>query len=170
MAEDGTEAALLDWVVGGAVVEGDGGLLLVQNVRHGGRMDWTPPGGVIDEGEDLLTGLAREVAEETGLVVTEWAGPLYEIVACAPGLGWRLRVEVWAARSFEGELAIHDPDGIVVDARFVALDELAGLLAGNHPWVVEPLTEYLAERWAEQRRFDYHLEGGAMAELVITRQ
>ena len=35
----------------------------------------------------MLDGLAREVAEETGLVVTGWDGPLYEIEAEAPGPG-----------------------------------------------------------------------------------
>src|SRR4051794_17011427 len=65
----------------------DGGLdrvLLVENVRRNGTSDWTPPGGVIDPGEDLLAGLTREVREETGLEVLRWAGPLYEIRAEAP--------------------------------------------------------------------------------------
>ena len=57
---------------------------------------------MIDEGEALLDGLAREVVEETGLVVTEWAGPLYEIEAEAPDLGWRLRVEACRALDVRG--------------------------------------------------------------------
>lgn len=171
MSEDGSgpEPTLHDWMVGGALVERAEGLLLVQNRRQGGRVDWTPPGGVIDAGEDLLSGLAREVVEETGLVVTRWSGPVYEIQARAPGLGWALRVEVWQAVLFEGELSIDDPDGIVVDARFVPLDDLSDLVRGNHPWVVEPLNEYLNERWAGTRSYGYHIEGERLSELVITR-
>src|SRR3982750_2468999 len=109
------------WVVGAAVIEGPEGLLLVRNRRRGGHHDWTPPGGVIevDDGEALIDGLAREVREETGLTVTDWEGPIYEIACEAPGLGWSLRVECYRALKFEGELAVDDPDGIVVDARYV---------------------------------------------------
>ena len=159
------------WVVGGAVIEGPDGVLLVQNRRRNGRHDWTPPGGVIEieDGEGLLDGLTREVLEETGLCVTRWEGPIYEISAAAPGLGWTLRVECYRALEFEGEIAIDDPDGIVVDAAYVALDECHGYLEGNHPWVVEPLLEFLADRWDGSRSFDYQIDGDEMASLVITR-
>lgn len=158
-----------EWLVGSALIEGPEGILLVQNRRRGGIVDWSPPGGVIDEGEDLITGLTREVAEETGLVVTEWSGPLYQIDAKAPGLGWHLRVEVWGAARFRGELAIADPDGIVVDARFVPFDECCGLVRSNHPWVTEPLIDYLGGRWEGSRQYDYLVDGEHLAELVVTR-
>lgn len=159
-----------EWRVGGALIEGPGGLLLVQNRRDGGRTDWTPPGGVIDEGEDLLVGLGREVVEETGLVVSSWTGPLYRINVVAPDLGWHLRVEAWLAVEYEGTLAIDDPDGIVVDARFVNHDNCLEHLDGGHPWVVEPLGEWLAQRWDKSRDFGYRLEGTEPGSMVVTRQ
>ena len=59
-----------EWLVAGGLVERDDGrLLLVQNRRRDGSLDWTPPGGVIDHGETIHEGLAREVREETGLDV-----------------------------------------------------------------------------------------------------
>ncbi len=88
-----------DWTVAGGLIESDDGLLLVCNRRRNGSFDWSPPGGVIEvaDGESLLDGLTREVEEETGVRVTEWAGPVYEVHAEAVDLGWRLRAEVHVA-------------------------------------------------------------------------
>ena len=160
-----------EWVVGGAVVLDGEQLLLVGNRRRNGSLDWTPPGGVIEihDGEVLLDGLAREVEEETGLRVTEWAGPLYSVVAEAPDLGWRLRAEVHLAVAWEGELAVDDPDGIVVDARFVDCPGCDGLLEACHPWVREPLAAWLKERWDEEQTFDYRVDGADLASVTITR-
>jgi 8-oxo-dGTP diphosphatase len=165
----GDNADVREWLVGGAIIETPDGVLLVRNQRRNGDLDWTPPGGVIDEGEELLAGLAREVEEETGLVVTEWEGPLYEIQAEAPGLGWRLRVEAWRALAFEGDIRIDDPDGIVIDARFVGAADCGGHLAGGHPWVGEPLSEWLTERWDGTRRYGYRVDGTEPRSLVVTR-
>lgn len=162
-----------DWVVGGAVLLVDDQLLLVGNRRRNGSVDWTPPGGVIEvhEGEALLDGLAREVEEETGLRVTRWAGPLYSVSAEAPGLGWRLRAEVHQALAWEGDLCIADPDGIVIDARFVDVGGCDDLLSGCHPWVREPLAAWLAERWthADAPAFGYRVEGVDVQRLTVTR-
>ena len=160
-----------DWVVGAALMWSDDGLLLVRNRRRNGREDWTPPGGVIEGDEPLLSGLAREVREETGLTVTEWGGPVYEVRCLAPEMGWRLRVEVHVALGFEGSLHVDDPDGIVVDARFVPVDDLDAHLADNQPWVREPLADWLAQRWppTETRPYDFHVAGVHPGELVVTR-
>jgi 8-oxo-dGTP diphosphatase len=159
------------WVVGAAVIEGPDGLLLVRNQRRGGRHDWTTPGGVIEveEGEALIDGLVREVREETGLTVTEWAGPIYRIAARAPELGWTLAVECYRAVAFEGELVIDDPDGIVVDACYVAAHELDGRLETAHPWVSEPLLAWMGGPWAGSRSFEYHIAGDDVTTAIVTR-
>lgn len=160
-----------DWVVGGALIVSDEGLLLVQNRRRNGSHDWSPPGGVIDEGETLIEGLTREVEEETGLRVTAWSGPVYEVRCDAPDLGWTLRVEAHLAVAYEGELRVDDPDGIVVDARFVEVDACHGHLEGGHPWVREPLVEWLTERWDHDsaRPFGFHVAGADPGTVVVTR-
>jgi 8-oxo-dGTP diphosphatase len=163
------------WVVGGGLILGDDGLLLVRNRRRNGEHDWSPPGGVIDEGETLLAGLTREVVEETGVVVARWQGPVYEVEVEAPGLGWHLRVEAHVAVDFAGDVRIDDPDGIVVDAAFVDPGACDGHLAGCRPWVSEPLEAWLAERWdpaqaAAPRRFRYLLDGDDPTRTVVTRR
>lgn len=52
--------------VGGLVTDAEGRVLLVRSPRR----DWEFPGGQVEEGEDLLAGLRREVWEETGLHVS----------------------------------------------------------------------------------------------------
>lgn len=183
-----------DWFVGGAVIEaqtlapgaataaapgGDvptdpvpsGAMLLVENLRHNGTSDWTTPGGVIDEGEFVVDGLTREVREETGLEVLEWSGLLYEIVAEAPGLGWRLHVEVHRALAVSGDLQIgHDPDGIVIAADWVGPTVCAERLHGAHPWVREPLLEWMTERFDVPRVFHFDVAGDHPSDVSVTRR
>lgn len=157
------------WLVGSALIESEGGLLLVANRRRDGNVDWTPPGGVIDDGESVLTGLTREVEEETGLRVTEWAGPVYRLDAEAADAGWRMRVEVHRAVGFTGELRVEDPDGIVVDARFVPTDECSAVLASAWQLVHEPVGEWVSGPWDGERHYRYQLDGAVRASMVITR-
>jgi 8-oxo-dGTP diphosphatase len=160
-----------EWLVAGALIEGPEGLLLVRNRRRDGSHDWSTPGGVIDPGESVRAGLTREVREETGLTVTDWEGPIYEVDAVAPDLDWHLRVEVHRAVAYEGLLAVADPDGIVVDARFVAVDGGCPLLDGAHQWVVEPLRAWLGERWGldDRRGFRYEVTGADRRSIVVVR-
>jgi len=163
-----------NWTVAGGVVVSEDGLLLVQNRRRNGSVDWSPPGGVIEvaDGESVVDGLTREVEEETGLRVLEWAGPLYEVTADAPDLGWTMRALVYLAVNYEGELRVDDPDGIVVDAQFVALDACDHHLEQCHPWVREPLAEWLALRWSHTETrapFGYRVDGHELGALTVTR-
>jgi 8-oxo-dGTP diphosphatase len=163
---------LVEFTVAGALVESDTGLLLVQNRRRNGAMEWSTPGGVIDESDaTLLDGLAREVEEETGLVVTTWEGPLYEVRALALGLGWSLRCEVHRALQFAGDLHVDDPDGIVVDAAFTRPEECTALLDAGARWVREPLLDWLEHRWGplEHRSYAYDVLGTTRDDLRVVR-
>ena len=152
----------------GAVIEGPDGVLLVANRRRDGAVDWSTPGGVVDPGESVIEGLTREVREETGLEVLAWEGPLYEIEAVAPDLGWHLRVEVHRALDVTGDLVVDDPDGIVVDACWVPGGDCAPRLAGAHPWVREPLAAWIGERWTDRRSYRYQVAGTDLRSLRVT--
>jgi hypothetical protein len=58
-----------------------------------------------------------------------------------------------------------------VEARFVPLGDCSVHLDACHPWVREPLAEWLGERWthAEPRPFGYRVAGSDLRSLVVTR-
>src|SRR6266536_2099586 len=53
----------------GAVIVENGRVLLVRRGKEPLKGKWTLPGGMLELGESLLSGVVREVKEETGLVV-----------------------------------------------------------------------------------------------------
>lgn len=164
--------ALHEFTVAGALVESPAGLLLVRNQRRGGRTDWSTPGGVIDATDaSLRAGLTREVEEETGLRVTAWEGPLYEVRATARELGWIMRCEVHRAIAYEGDLVVDDPDGIVVEATFALADACGEFLALCAPWVREPLADWIAQRWGpgDARAYHYDVFGADRDDLRVVR-
>lgn len=171
-ARPGNNGCVREWLVGGALIEADDEILLVRNVRRTGRTDWSPPGGVIEtaSGESVLEGLSREVNEETNLVVSGWSPLLYEVTAEAPDLGWIMRVEVYAATEFAGEVAVgDDPDGIVTAAAFVGCSKCDAHLEGSHAWVREPLLDFLDQRWSVPRTYRYRLDGRGFSDGRIVR-
>ena len=164
---EGTE--LRHWSVAGGVLERDGRFLLVQNLRRNGDLDWSTPGGVIDDGESLLEGLSREVEEETGLRVRSWTGPLYRIEVTAPGYGFFLQVEAHLATGFDGELHIDDPDGIVVQAEFVDLAGARERLSDASRWVGEPLLDHFVDGVSDGRLYSYRLDGTGPDDRRVVR-
>lgn len=167
------EGPLRRWTVAGAVLEGADGVLMVENRRMNGRVDWTPPGGVIESatGEDLLDGLTREVSEETGLRVTVWDRLLYRVEAIAPDLGWHMTAHIWRAAAWVGDVSVgDDPDGIVTNADWLSGDALDQRLDLAPQWVHEPLRAWLGERWVGgSTTYRYRVEGLATGRAVISR-
>lgn len=144
------------WQVGGALIRHGDGLVLVGNRRRDQTLEWTPPGGVIDQGETLLGGLRREVLEETGLVVSSWSGLRYTVIVDAPDMDWRLRVEAWEVDEVVGEVKLADPDGIVEEVRHASHSEAAVLLQASPPWVHTPVGDWLEGVVETRYRFVLH--------------
>jgi 8-oxo-dGTP diphosphatase len=163
-----------NWVVGGALIPRVdnvelGGLVLVSNRRRDQSVEWTPPGGVIDRGETILAGLAREVMEETGLTVDGWAGLRYSVVVEAPQLGWRLRVEAWETTNVSGTVVLADPDGIVDEVRHLPSAEAKLLLTASPKWVGEPVAAWLDGALTSKGSFRFRVIGADRSSSRVER-
>jgi 8-oxo-dGTP diphosphatase len=127
--------------VGGVVIEG-GRALLVRRGTEPLRGEWSIPGGLLECGETLTAGVARELHEETGLVVR--VGELIEAVE-------RIFPDLNAA------------------ARAVARDDAAapeGAPAGPaRPRYHYVILDYLCERVSGEPR-----AGGDVTEVTLARE
>ena len=64
--------------VGAVVLDGAGHVLLARRAHEPLKGEWSLPGGGVELGETLEAAVAREVLEETGLVVE--VGPVVEVL------------------------------------------------------------------------------------------
>ena len=106
-----------------AIVLRDGELLLVRQ-RVSEEREWSLPGGRLQAGETLATGVVREVLEETGFE-TEVDRLLY--VCDRPDVDPPLLHVTVQLRPVGGELALPSNEfdaNPISDVRFVPLDEL----------------------------------------------
>ncbi|HEY5923397.1 MAG TPA: NUDIX hydrolase [Kofleriaceae bacterium] len=114
--------------VGAFVFDREGRVLLVERAQEPGKGQWTVPGGRLERNETLAQAVAREVREETGLIVEVGA------LACVVermGDDFHFVILDYHARVIGGTLA---PASDVSNAKFVTDQEAARL----------PLTDGLA--------------------------
>ena len=107
--------------VGAIVFDAEGRVLLVERGRPPGVGLWTVPGGRLEPGETLAQAVAREVSEETGLVVE--VGTLACVVE-RMGDDYHYVILDYLARVIGGSLAAGSDARA---ARFVDATELAAL-------------------------------------------
>ena len=107
--------------VGAFVFDRDGRVLLVERGQPPGDGLWTVPGGRLEPGETLVQAVAREVREETGLVVE--VGTLSCVVERISD-DHHFVILDYLARVIGGTLAAASD---VRAAKFVDRDELARL-------------------------------------------
>lgn len=159
------------FLVGGGLIVVDNKLLLAANRRRQGTLEWTPPGGVIDEGESITAGITREVFEETGLHVPEWAGGQhYTVTVVAADMGWQMAVESWFSTVASGEIALNDPDQIVEHAEFVDLVHVEALLADSPLWVRLPVLTWLDAGMVPVERFEFAVHGSDRATARVEQR
>jgi 8-oxo-dGTP diphosphatase len=114
----------------GAVVVDRGRVLLVQRGREPSKGKWSLPGGMLEIGESLADGVAREVEEETGL-----------------------RVEVLELIELIDRIVRHDdPEGERIRYHYVIADYLCGVVGG----ALHAASDAQAVRWVERAEWNSH--------------
>ena len=136
-----------EFVVAAAILlDALGRVLLVGNDWQGyGNVRWTLPGGVVERGESTLDALSREVREETGLTITAIQHLAYAVHVEDERRNDRAVSFAFLA-AYDGLLNPRDPDGFIVEARFVPVDEVERIIP--IPPLRQPLANYLRDRVA----------------------
>jgi len=114
--------------VHGTVFDEAGRVLLVR-ARLGEKDEWSLPGGIVKRGETWDAGFAREVKEETGVILRD-ARLLYVLS------GYKLRVEAYFSAQADGGV-LHADSWEVLEAGWFAPDALPARVAGQHRQVIE---------------------------------
>jgi mutator protein MutT len=116
-------------VVVGVVIDGAGRVLIAQRTP-GKHMagSWEFPGGKLEAGESRVAGVARELREELGIIISA-PRPLMRLRHVYPHV--EVLLDVWVIRHFSGEPAGLDGQAL----RWCAQEELAavGLLPADKP-------------------------------------
>ncbi|WP_290979325.1 NUDIX domain-containing protein [Hyphomicrobium sp.] len=107
----------------GVIVDDASRVLLI---RHGYRPGWHFPGGGVERGEEIEDALAREVLEETGVIIKEPAQLLgiYSHFDQFPGD----HIVLFMIRQWRRD-TVPAPNAEIAEQRFFALDEVPEDLA-----------------------------------------
>jgi 8-oxo-dGTP pyrophosphatase MutT (NUDIX family) len=112
------------------VIEDDRGRILLQHRADFGL--WGLPGGNAEVGESSDQVIIREVAEETGLLISDVrpfgfsSNPRHETITYPNGHRCQFFVLMFYTRSFQGQATVRDDESLGVD--WFAMDRLPELL------------------------------------------
>ncbi|HSI98248.1 MAG TPA: NUDIX domain-containing protein [Gaiellaceae bacterium] len=126
------------------VVDEDGRVLLARRAHEPDAGLWDTPGGFLEEGEEPVDGLRRELLEETGLTIAvgDFVGLFVDVYGDGTDAAAVLNL-VWEATVESGE---ESPEDDVSELRWFPLDELPSDAELAFRWVGRALREWAAKR------------------------
>lgn len=154
-----------------ALIRRGAALLLVQEQEpHDVAPTWMLPGGRVEPGETLDAALRREIREETGLEITGILSLAFvvEIEASLDDLVGTWRAVTYACDG-EGNVEPADPDGLILSAEWVPLEDALLRLEQVEWYDSAPLRAHLAGEALAGARYRYRLSGrrGAVVRSVV---
>jgi 8-oxo-dGTP diphosphatase len=114
--------------IAAGVLRRGGDLLMVLQAGPGEEPVWSIPGGRVEPREFVVDALVREVREETGIEVVEPGRLAFLAQVDDRKEGYFATVWTWEVASWRGEIAVADPDGFVLDAAWVPLEDATARL------------------------------------------
>lgn len=151
-----------------AWVEAGGEILLVhQQGPQDPAPAWGLPGGRVEPGETLLGALERELREETGLILSHnSASLLYVTEVWDEADAMHLVAFTFRCAVEADQQPINDPDGVILEARFMRMDEAAERVGVvDYPPMRDPIVGWLS---GERVSFwSYHVSPLGIAERVL---
>ena len=109
--------------IAAAVIRDAGRLLMVRQGERPDDLFWSIPAGAAEPGEFVTDALAREVREETGIAVRDVGRLAFTVQVDDRQGGWFATVWTWDVAAWAGELRPADPDGLVVEAAWMPVDQ-----------------------------------------------
>lgn len=122
-------------------------VLLIRRGTPPRQGEWSLPGGRIEPGERTVDAALRELREETG-VEAEITGLIDVVDGVFPEAGRHYVLIDYAARWISGEPVAGDD---AVEARFVALDEVAALVSWSETRRIIGLAKMSRDLGRDQR-------------------
>lgn len=159
-------------IVAGIIRRGDEILLVEQQGPDNPTSMWALPGGRVEPGELLTEGLAREIREETGLTMRGIAQLAYLVqhsnVTPWANLADVITVFVFEIADWDGDIRVNDPDGYILQARFVPVADAIHKLETTLPWraMSEPPVAYFRGEANAGTMWFYRARENGQDELV----
>lgn len=154
-----------------ALIRRDATILLVQEQAPNDVVPtWMLPGGQVERDEMLEVALRREIREETGLEITGTPSFAFavDLEYCLDELAGTWRAITYACE-VEGEVAPADPDGLILAAEWVPINDALQRLEQVEWYDAGPLRAFLAGDAPSGSRYRYRLSGqrGAVVRSVV---
>lgn len=131
---------------------------MVRQAGPGEEPFWSIPAGRVEPGESVTETLCRELHEETGITVIDPGGLAFRVNVDDRRDGWSGTVRTWDVAAWEGDVGVLDPDGLVLEAAWLPIDEAVGhlRLISWQPLTVRYLLGELepGSQWARRVRSD----------------
>lgn len=137
-------------IIAAIIRRGDEILLVEQRGKDDPASSYALPGGRVEPGELLIDALAREVREETGIVVhapsrLAYLAQHHNVVNPWQNLDDVITVFAFEVDDWEGAICINDPDGVILQAHFVSIADAIRKFEETLSYRVmrEPVVAYL---------------------------